>query len=358
MGSPVSAVVANLYMEFFEGLALTSAPLRPRVWKRYVDDTFCICKRGSEEEFLHHLNSIRTSIQFTMECEEDRSLAFLDCHLSRKNNGRLEASVYRKPTHTDRYLQFQSHHPVHVRRGVIRSLYDRARRVNTNEEKLEVEERHLGNVFRRNGYPASFMQATLKHTTSEKRSGNSTQSEEEEEKEPMMVVPYISGLSEDIRRVCWKFGIRTVFRSSMTLRDHLTRVKDRLPDMFQSRVVYRIPCSCGKFYIGETIRRLETRMKEHKDACEKGLTERSAVAEHAWNEHHPIEWKAAAIVDKAKGRKELALKEALHIQLTPKEQRFNRDVGVELPVCWVATIRALRRSLSPTTRPRLPRGHD
>ena len=75
-------------------------------------------------------------------------------------------------------------------------------------------------------------------------------------------------------------------------------------------------------------------------------------------EHHPIEWKAAAIVDKAKGRKELALKEALHIQLTPKEQRFNRDVGVELPVCWVATIRALIRSPSPTTRPRLPPGHD
>ena len=43
-------------------------------------------------------------------------------------------------------------------------------------------------------------------------------------------------------------------------------------------------------------------MKEHKDACEKGLTERSAIAEHAWNEHHPIEWKAATIVDKAKGR--------------------------------------------------------
>ena len=39
MGSPVSAVVANLYMEFFEGLALNAALARPRIWKRYVDDT-------------------------------------------------------------------------------------------------------------------------------------------------------------------------------------------------------------------------------------------------------------------------------------------------------------------------------
>ena len=40
MGSPVSAVVANLYIEFFEELALETALTRPRLWKRYVDVTF------------------------------------------------------------------------------------------------------------------------------------------------------------------------------------------------------------------------------------------------------------------------------------------------------------------------------
>ena len=50
IGSPVSAVVANLYMEFFEELALRSAPSKPRLWKRYVDDTCCIMKKGTVED--------------------------------------------------------------------------------------------------------------------------------------------------------------------------------------------------------------------------------------------------------------------------------------------------------------------
>ena len=67
MGSPVSAVVANLYMEFFEELALRSAPVRPRLWKKYVDNMCCIAKRNTMEGLLNHLNSIQPSIQFTLE---------------------------------------------------------------------------------------------------------------------------------------------------------------------------------------------------------------------------------------------------------------------------------------------------
>ena len=59
MGSPISAVVANLYMEFFEELALETTLTRHRLWKRYVDDTFCILRKGSTEELLHHFNGVR-----------------------------------------------------------------------------------------------------------------------------------------------------------------------------------------------------------------------------------------------------------------------------------------------------------
>ena len=98
MGSPVSAVVANLYINFFNELALETVPTRPRLWKRYVDDTFCILGKGSTKEFLCHLNGIRPTIKFT----EDGALPFLDTLLRRRENGSLD--VYRKLTDMDQYL--------------------------------------------------------------------------------------------------------------------------------------------------------------------------------------------------------------------------------------------------------------
>ena len=71
-------------------------------------------------------------------------------------------------------------------------------------------------------------------------------------------------------------------QSGPTLRGLLTKVKDPLPIEKQSNIVYEVPCTCGKVYIGETKRRLGTRLQEHKDACAKCLTNKSAIAEHAW----------------------------------------------------------------------------
>ena len=59
-----------------------------------------------------------------------------------------------------------------------------------------------------------------------------------------ITIPYIAGVSEEIRRVCCDYDVRVAFKTGKTLRTKLTKVKDPLPLEKQAMVVYRIPCSC------------------------------------------------------------------------------------------------------------------
>ena len=161
MGYPISPVVANIYMEHFEDLAMMTAPNPPRVWKRYVDDIFCILKKNTVHEMLSHLNGLRPTIQFTVEEEKEGVLPFLDTQLQRGRDGKLDVSVFRKKTHTHCYLQFESHHPMHVKSGVVRSLFERAQAVTLEEMNLQKEEELLKGVLQENGYPNSFIRKSL-----------------------------------------------------------------------------------------------------------------------------------------------------------------------------------------------------
>ena len=120
MGSPLSPVLANIYMEYFEEMALGSTSLKPSMWLGYVDDTFILWPHQEHVQILlDHVNSNRPSIQFTMEKEQDNKLPFLDVLVTRTEQG-FRSSVYRKSTYTGQYLNFNSHHPYTVKKGIVR----------------------------------------------------------------------------------------------------------------------------------------------------------------------------------------------------------------------------------------------
>ena len=105
MGSPVSPIVANIYMEAFEDRAINTALHPLRICRRYVDDTFVVQQKSHKEEFFQHINEVDTSIKFTMEeAGPDGSILFLDVLVTHKVDGTLTTKVYQKPTHTDQYL--------------------------------------------------------------------------------------------------------------------------------------------------------------------------------------------------------------------------------------------------------------
>ena len=141
-----------------------------------------------------------------------------------------------------------------------------------------------------------------------------------------------------IRRICKGFRIHTAFRSSTTLRGLLTRAKDALPELKRSGVVYEVPCICGDVYVGETKRSLETRLKQHRRAAERG--EKSALVEHAWEAGHVIEWESARVIETVKNTAHRKFMEALHIKRRPTQCMINRDAGggVQLSEQWLATL--------------------
>ena len=196
--------------EFFEELALDNAPVKPRLWKRYVDDTCCIVKKDATEGLLDHLNSVRPSIQLTVEVEKNGMLPFLDTLLRKREDGSLDITVYRKPTHTDRYLDFQSHHPPHVKRGLVRCLHDRARAIVSNQDKLQKEEHHLSKVLRSSGYPGAFIHSAARPP---QREEGPQDLPPERSSPPLVVLLYTTGVSEDIRCVCGKYGIKVIFKA-------------------------------------------------------------------------------------------------------------------------------------------------
>jgi hypothetical protein len=255
MGSPLSPVTANFYIEVFKEMALDRAPHKPLCWFRYVDDTFVIWPHGPDrlKDFLDHLNGIHQNIQFTMGMERDGRVPFLDIDIYRRPNGSLGHRVYRKPTHTNLYLNSSSHHHPSNKHAVLSTLVHRARAL-CDQESLHGELVFLGDIFRQNGYIDRQIRRALNPPL---RVGQS-----DEKPDSVAFLPYVGTIFNCITRVLAWHNIKSVGLPPRKLSGFLLPVKDDLG--LRTPGVYSIPCECGQVYIGQTGRSVDTRLKEHQ----------------------------------------------------------------------------------------------
>ena len=112
-----------------------------------MDDTFVIHKEIHKQNFLQHINSVDPAIQFTVEDnKEDGAIPFLETIVKPEADGNL-LTVYQTPTHTDQYLQWDSHHHLSAIYSVIHTLSHRVQTVCSNLELLHKEKTHLRNAL-------------------------------------------------------------------------------------------------------------------------------------------------------------------------------------------------------------------
>ncbi|XP_072033280.1 uncharacterized protein [Amphiura filiformis] len=292
---------------------------KPRLWKRYVDDILEIVKDNQVDNLTDHLNNTdpTDSIKFTYEKEEQGRIPFLDTLIVRKEDGSVKLLVYRKATHTDQYLNFSSHHPIYHKLGVVRTLLDRMDKIVTEPEDRQKEEDNIKKALKMCGYPEWTVESVKKKIRDKPAKSSKTKTKDpSQQTKGLVVIPYVEGVAERANRVFRKHNIATAMKPNTSLRKLLVHPKDKIDSLDKTDCIYEIPCqNCDSTYVGETGRKLNTRLKEHQKETEKlerskknftrqtrkeSVTEqsKSAIADHAIQQNHVINWDDTKVLQK------------------------------------------------------------
>ena len=82
-------------------------------------------------------------MRFTREDEENNNMPFFEANYTKKDDGSVKSTVYRKKIHTDQYLNFTSHLPRHQKLGVVRTHMNRCEAITSEEGEKKEEEEYL-----------------------------------------------------------------------------------------------------------------------------------------------------------------------------------------------------------------------
>ncbi|XP_011873332.1 PREDICTED: uncharacterized protein LOC105565077 [Vollenhovia emeryi] len=326
MGSPLSPVIADIVMQDLEVTVLKKINLSPTLYYRYVDDIIMAAPSASISDILVEFNNYHNRLKFTIEHELDGAISFLDLRLKSDDNN-LTIDWFHKKTSSGRYLSFFSNHPMCHKIGMIYSLVDRALTLADpffHTKNIE----YCINVLIENGYPLPliFKEINRRIRVLHNRKENINTEPDDKPERKIIVLPYIQTISsiakKHIDRSKFMLGYRCVNRLTKYINTH----KDKIERTKETNVVYKIPCEeCNVSYVGQTKRRLNTRLKEHMNNARLEPSRHSVLTQHMAETNHTMDWKKASILDKEPLWQKRIISEMIHIKEQENSINLQKD---------------------------------
>ena len=290
------------------------------------------------EEFFQYINEVDTSIKFTMEeARPEGSIPFLDVLVTPKVDGTFTTKVYRKPTHTDQYLQWDSNHNLASKYSVISTLTHRARTLCSIPKVINNELEHLEEVLRGCKYPRWAIKKILqKQKHQQDKTNRKRQNQSPIKRKCHIVVPYSQGISKSLKNICQRHGIQIHFKGGATIKNLLVLSKDKDNITKKSSVIYWFKCDkidCEEEYIGESSRTFGERYREH-------LKAQSPIYEHQNNTGHTTSVENFKVIGRKGHNMARTVREAMYIRVN--NPTLNRNIGkYNLPHLWDGILHSI-----------------
>ena len=237
----------------------------------FVDDSWGVWTHGKQtfDLFIQNLNNIWAGLNFTHVIEdENRTIIFLDLKISINSSYKIQYEHYVKPTSSRRYLHYESHNPISMKRNIVKM---ETQRIIKNCSDINNIYKHLDNLkisFINSGYPSIFIDKIMLPIIQRAEAGKVIQTKEKPPpKEFIIKLPYIN---ERFTRIAKskikKFNInaRVVIKSGQKLKSYLTTKSTQncqctpcelgIPCKLRNFVYHATCLHCSESYVGASAR--------------------------------------------------------------------------------------------------------
>lgn len=318
MGNCLSPVCSDIVMSELQKECTKKLPFHLPFFKRYVDDIITCIPADKLETIQSVFNDFHPKLKFTVECENDGKIPFLDIVLIRTNNNNIITDWYHKPTFSERFLNYQSEHAFKQKHNIITNLKSRALLLS----HPQFHDKNLNNIetfLLRNNYPHRLIKKILfSDNPNNNEISNNNKSEEKREKK-FLKIPYVRNLSERVASVISNDKVQMAFKNENTLSKYFSNLKEKTPKDLQSGVIYKIPClDCEGVYVGQTGRYLKTRITEHERSVRPvnfaSTSNKTALAEHTFGNLHRFDFSSTEIIGYQPNYKKRLVSEMINIK--------------------------------------------